>query len=340
MIDRGMTALGKLARPPAVWVRSRLMAVPTSKVTFEALDYVPGDPVKQATLERHAGLFISGFNAVLASVDVAAVEERLSRVPADDRGFAYEGAGMGCAVLDTITPGRGDRLGELLRTHGEPHRFLIHVGAGWALARLKLRPRGRLKTLDPALWWLALDGFGFHEAAFHTERYVRRRARHGRLDGYELRAFDHGLGRALWFIECADPERIASTVGTFEPGRRGDIWGGVGVACGYTTVVDTSDVERLSELSGEYGVFLAQGAAFAAAVRATEGNLNPHVRVVVELLSGQSAEEVALAVDREREKVVPDVTGASYEAWRARVRGWLASGAPAAGEAAAAPPLA
>lgn len=336
MIDRATGALGSIGRPATVWLRSRLMSVPTSKVTFEALGYVPGDPVKQATLERHAGLFISGFNAVLASVDVAAVEEPLSRVPADDRGFAYEGAGMGCAVLDTITPGKGDRLGELIRTHGQQHRFLVHVGAGWALARLKLRPRGRLTTLDPALWWLALDGFGFHEAAFHTDRYVRRRARHGRLDGYELRAFDHGLGRALWFVECADPERIARTVATFEPERRGDIWGGVGVACAYT-VVDTADVERLSELSGEYQVFLAQGAAFAAAVRATEGNLNPHVRAVSELLSGCRAEEVAATVEREREKVVPDVTGASYEAWRARVRDWLSSGAGADAEAEAAP---
>jgi hypothetical protein len=304
--------------------------VSPQEVTFEKRGYVPGDPEAQAALERHAMTFVEGFNATLASVDVAALEEPLARIPADQRGFAYEGAGMALAALDLVTPGSRDRIGRLLRSHGAPYAYVIHVGAGWALARMKLRPRDRL-DLDPALRWLVLDGYGAHETGFNTRRTVGRAAPPPRrLTGYERRVFDQGVGRTLWFNECADPDRIARTIGRFDQGRRGDLWSGAGTAATYTIVAAAHELERLRELSGEHAPHLAQGAAFAAMVRHDEGNLNAHTRMAAEVLCGRPAEDVVDQVLRARADLRPDPSGASYERWRTRVREALAAGATGA----------
>src|SRR6185295_14439151 len=88
---------------------------------------------------------------------------------------------------------------------------------------------------DPVLGWLALDGYGFHEAFFRTERSVRRQEvpRKVRGFGYPRHAFDQGIGRCLWFVEGAHVGRIAATIGAFPEDRRPDLWSGVGLAATY-----------------------------------------------------------------------------------------------------------
>jgi enediyne biosynthesis protein E3 len=321
-----MIAIGALtdSRRPTLSVRLRSrLAVPPRLVTFSARGYLPGAPAAQAVLEGHAKTVVAGFNATLAARDVAELEAPLARVPADERGFAYEGSGMALALFDLVTPGSRDRFGTLLRTHGRPYALTAHVGAGWALALLRLRPRDRL-GLDPALRWLALDGYGAHAAAVHTQRTVREQApAPGRLRGYERRAFDHGVGRTLWFVECADPERVAYAAGRFAEDRRADLWAGVGIAAAYTTVAGVSELDRLLDLSGGFRWHLAQGVAQAAMLRLDEGNLNAHTRMACDVLCGRPGEEVAEAARAARAELRPDPTGASFERWRTRVREWL-----------------
>ena len=49
---------------------------------------------------------------------------------------------------------------------------MMHVGLGWALARLRRSVTPYLAQLDPLLGWLAVDGYGFHEGYFDWPRYV------------------------------------------------------------------------------------------------------------------------------------------------------------------------
>src|SRR5262249_43750809 len=154
-------------------------------------------------------------------------------VESGERGFAFEGAAMASALLDLLALGRGRRLEGLLRGPGAAHVYMVHVGAGWALARLRRRPWSRLHGLDPLLGWLSVDGYGFHQGFFAWERFVRRQEEPRRLSAYARRAFDQGLGRSLWFVHGADVERIASSVKSFSVRRRGDLWSGVGLAATY-----------------------------------------------------------------------------------------------------------
>jgi hypothetical protein len=100
---------------------------------------------------------------------------------------------------------------------------MLHVGAGWALARLPRRVESNLYRFDPLLRWLVLDGYGFHQGYFHWRRFVARQERPKRLSPYALRAFGQGLGRSLWFVNGAEAGRVARCIAGVTPERRSDL---------------------------------------------------------------------------------------------------------------------
>jgi|SRR5271157_3178903 len=216
---------------------------------------------------------------------------------------------------------RTNRFQMFLDGPGAAHAYMLHVGAGWAVARLPWLG-GRLRSqFDPLLRWLALDGYGFHEGYFRFRRYIDGLVEPRRLSGYGRRAFDQGLGRSLWFVEGADVIQIAMRIESFPAFRRGDLWSGVGLACAYAGGVGRAEIEALREASDHY-LDLAQGAAFAAKARQRAGNSAPHTALACEVLCGMTAEESARVTDEALEGL-PDTSGddlPSYETWRTRVR--------------------
>lgn len=311
------------SKPLGVRIRSRLLSIDVRETTFEKRGFEPTSPAAQAALEGHAAHFVLGFNEAVGAVDVADLEAPLRALPPEQRGFAYEGAGMGLAVLDLFTPGSGGRLAELLEGHGKPHVIEIHGGAGWALARLRLRPRNRLPALEPFLRSCAIDGWGFHEGAFRPKPYTYRQVRPRRLRGYQLHAFDQGLGRALWFVNCADPERIARMIAGFAEERRADLWAGIGLAATYTAAGQPGTLEALCELSGRHRLELGKGSVFAATMRHSGDIVLEHTRTAVEAFAGRSVEEAAELADRARAGLEPNEDG--YARWRERVKEGLGS---------------
>ena len=93
----------------------------------------------------------------------------------EQRGFAYEGAAMALALLDHVLPWRRNRLARFIRGPARDHIYMAHVGAGWALARLRRGTNRYFHKLDPLLRWLAMDGYGFHEGYFHWQRTIEAR---------------------------------------------------------------------------------------------------------------------------------------------------------------------
>ncbi|WP_262391531.1 DUF1702 family protein [Nocardiopsis sp. CNR-923] len=181
--------------------------------------------------------------------------------------------------------------------------------------------------LDPVLRWLVHDGYGFHQAYFHTGTHVHRRVRDGRAarytgDGpYALRAADQGMGRALWFVGGTDPDRVAALIESFPEGRRADLYAGVGLAATYAGGADTDELRRLRDRAGRHGPHLAQGSAFGAEARIRAGLLVPHTETATGVLCGTDAETAA----RASRDLRPETLGAEdperpwYEVWRARL---------------------
>jgi enediyne biosynthesis protein E3 len=312
--------------PPTALRRglARLLRIDERETDFEVRGFAPAEDVVRQTLELHGRSFTTGFNEALVTPEPGGLARRLGAVAEAERGFAFEGAAMALALLDVMLPGGRRRLGRLLDGPGAAHVYMLHVGAGWALARLRRRPWAGLR-LDPLLRWLALDGYGFHEAFFHPERVVRRGARPRRLRAEQRRIFDQGVGRALWFVEAADPDRIAYTIGVLDPERRADLWSGAGLAATYAGAITDDGLARLAAASGRYRLHAAQGAAFAVGARVRAGNLVPHAELACELLCGLDARAAAGVTDSAL-RAVRGGEAEDYERWRAEIRARLARG--------------
>jgi hypothetical protein len=248
-----------------------IFGISTREVTFARRGFRGGEGGMRERIERVGRTFREGYHAALrhGGPDLS---PKLDQIELEFRGFAYEGAGMGLALLDRLTPWRRGRVQDFLRGAGEPHTYMVHVAIGWAVARLPGKIEKTLERLDPLLRWLVLDGYGFHEGFFHWRRYLRGQPIPKRVTGYAARAFDQGLGRSLWFVEGGDVARVRQTIAEFPENRQLDLWSGIGLACVYAGEVNETALNLLRDASGAFRPQLAQGAAFAAKARCRAGN--------------------------------------------------------------------
>ncbi|MEO5876356.1 MAG: DUF1702 family protein [Streptosporangiaceae bacterium] len=308
-------------------IRKRLLMPDPSEVTFEKRGFHAGNPLAQSALEMTGAQFLAGLEIGLTSRGPAEVEELFEKVDRPFRGFAHEGAAMGFAIADAFAPWRrGGRIRAFADGPGAPHIYLVHVGIGWAMARLP-RPLWRSVVLpDPLLRWLALDGYGFHQAYFATPRYVvgqrpiTVRVPWADPSGYAARVADQGIGRALWFVCGADAEYLADLIGRFPQPRRADLWSGTGLAAAYAGGADPAELGTLRKLAAGYRQELAQGAAFAAKARLRAGLVTPHTVAAVGVLCELSVEDAAHRTDEALAQLPPDGPVPAFEIWRHRIR--------------------
>jgi enediyne biosynthesis protein E3 len=285
----------------------------------------------QTRLEQVGETFLDGYHAALQYRALPALAARLNSTDTDLRGFAFEGAAMGLALLDTLAPWRPNRLTKFLSGDGNAHAYMVHVGVGWVWARFSFGFRRFRRRLDPLLSWLAFDGWGFHEGFFHWPEYVAGKPPPRRLAGYERRAFDQGLGRSWWFVNGGSPELIARTIAALPAERRPDMWSGVGLAATYAGLASESVLRALRDLAGSSCPQLGQGAAFAAKARQRAGNLTPYTDLAARVLCGLSAKDAARLCDTTLEDLpasaprfgtAPDAgdPDPAYEIWRQRIQ--------------------
>jgi len=248
----------------------------------------------------------------------------LRRYPAF-RGFAYEGCGMAMAIRDAL-PMSGRRwTRDLLASRGANHVYMVYIGVGWAMARLPKMRWSSIAPHDPVLRWLALDGLGFHQAYFHTKKYIDGQHQ-DRIPGWEpqayaRRVFDQGMGRALWFINGSDVQRAASCIGAFAPSRQGDLWSGTGLASVYAGGVDAGELSDMVRLAGQYRSHVAQGAAFAAKARLLAGLVTPGTELGVKVHCDMSVEDAAAVTEEARDRLpASDTDVPIFEVWRERIR--------------------
>lgn len=311
-------ALVKLFLAP---LRRWLLGISAEETTFARRGFRGGGGGAREHLERVGPAFMGGYHAALEeSTDLAALTTRLESFELEWRGFAYEGAGMGLALLDFLSPWRRDRVQRFLATSGDAHAYVVHVGIGWVLARTPGNVERRLARLERLLRWLAVDGYGFHEGFFHWPRYLKDQPPPVRLQGYARRVFDQGLGRSLWFVDGADVDLIPRTIGALRAERHADLWSGVGLAAAYAGGVDASALWKLRVAAGPCWPPLAQGAAFAAKARQRARNLTSHTQQAAEILCGMSAEDAARLTDEALENLPANAAEPAYEIWRRRIQ--------------------
>ncbi|MFE0023250.1 DUF1702 family protein [Amycolatopsis sp. NPDC059021] len=301
-------------------VAARLLRQDMGQVDFGPRRFRLRPGPARGVLESAGRAFLTGLNASLETAGDA-LAEKITRLEPELRGFAFEGAGMGCALLDLLLPRRRRRVAALLSGPAADYPHLVHVGVGWAYARLRLRPVRGPSGADPLLRWLAWDGFGFHQGFFHADRVIGRQRVERGLPRDVRRVRDQGLGRALWFCECADPDGVALRIAEFPERRRADLWSGIGLAATYAGGADAGELARLADLSGPFRAHLAQGCAFACAARRVSGIVPAHTDKAADVLARTDTATAADWTDRALTTLGPRPhTFAQYQRWRAEIR--------------------
>ena len=307
-------------------LRRRILTPNVSETSLEKRGFHRKSPAAQELLETVGEKFLLGYAHAVEARNPAQAEEWLEEISLKFRGFAYEGAGMGYGMLDGLPGGGRSHTAEFLAGPGEKHDYIIYVGVGWAMARL---PRFRwpsAESFDPLLRWLVLDGYGFHQAYFHTAKYVHQQYQETNFpwpgkehSEYALRAIDQGIGRALWFVRGTDVDLVTKTIAGFPESRRGDLYAGVGLASTYACGVSGPELCELAERAGEHRGRLAQGSAFAAEARVRAGLLIPETDVATRAICGLPAERAAAITQEVRPAVVVDGELPAFETWRQRI---------------------
>lgn len=305
-------------------LRQLLFSISPAETGAERRGFPAREAEARPRLEHIGRTFVAGYRAGLDDPRPKNLAAALEQVPAESRGFAFEGAAMSLALLDHLTPWNRARLDALLAGEGARHVYLLHVGRGWAKARLKRRLDGPERGSDPLLGWLAVDGYGFHEGFFAWRRWFERRELPRRVSGYARRVFDQGLGRCAWFVFGARVERIARVLTGFAHERHSDLWSGVGLAAAYAGGVEEWELQALSELAGPHRPALAQGAAFAAQARARAGNPTDATERACRIFCGAGARDAARETERAEVGLPADGTEPRFEAWRRRIQKALA----------------
>ncbi|MEV0774240.1 DUF1702 family protein [Streptomyces sp. NPDC050433] len=295
-----------------------------SSTSLEVRGFRRKNPQAQELLETIGRTFLEGYGHAVQARSPLDAEVQLEAIPAQFRGFAYEGAAMGCAILDSLPGTKGRRLAQLMDGRGSAHIYMVYVGIGWAMARLPRALRPKTAETDPLLRWLVLDGYGFHQAYFHTDRYVHQQYRDTRFSwphgpaSYAQRAIDQGIGRALWFVGGTDVNDVVSLIDTFAETRRSDLYSGAGLAATYAGGADEAELELLRQCAGTHRPQLLQGSAFAAEARQRAGLSVTGTRIATKVLCGTDPQEASL-VCREMRPESDRVDASSYEQWRQRI---------------------
>jgi len=301
-------------------LRKLLFGISAAETLVATRGFTVSNPAVKTRIEQIGSSFVEGYHAALLDNNPVSLAVTLNASPLEQRGFVFEGAAMGLVICDFLAPWRQSRWQAFLQGPGAAHTYMLHVGAGWAMARLP-GFGGMLKNLDPLLRWLVLDGYGFHEGYFHSNKSIVSQIYPNSISGYGYCAFDQGLGRSFWFVYGADAQRIASIINDFPLSRRKALWSGVGLAAAYAGGVAVADLQTLAELADQYQPQLAQGAAFAAKARQLASNPAEHTQNACRIFCRTTADVAAGITDQALlDLPFDDSTLPAYEYWRQRIQ--------------------
>jgi hypothetical protein len=316
-----IAASGVTVNRPLTRLRKHILGISFQEVTFERRGFIDGDA--RVHLEQIVRVFLQGYHAALNDQGPETLAFNLEAVDREFCGFAYEGAAMGLTLLDQLSFSNRQRLCTFLNGFGSNHSYMIHVGVGWAIARVPWLRRNFDQAsghLDPLLRWLAADGNGFSDFYFGFPDFLRKPERLNRLEGYTRHAYAQGVGRSLWFVAGANANRISRWISELPHSLHGDLWSGAGLACAMAGGADQFAIERLKKLSGDYQAAVAQGAAFAAKTRQQADNPTHHTEMACQILCGLDANAAAQLTDATRRCLPEDGKVPAYEIWRQRIQ--------------------
>lgn len=291
--------MGKLAI-----LRKMMFALPLSEANFDVRGFQVNE-LPRKRLEEVAKTVVQGYNTALETglsddllVNRMMIKNELS-------GFFNEGIGMGLYTLDLFSPFNKNRFWDFIKGAGKNHEYMSYIGAGIACGVFFNRPFKKfLDKASPTSGLLILNGFGFYYAYFKPNKTINKLyiPNSVKEDPFYIECYDNGIGRALWFYNGGNPQKIFNTISTFPEERKPGIWAGVGLAATYAGGVSPDKILELKELASQYNFMLGEGSVLASHTR--DIAQNPHNTDTTQIiLTGKSAQECNDFANKANEKL-------------------------------------
>ncbi|MCF8460314.1 MAG: DUF1702 family protein [Flavobacteriales bacterium] len=199
------------------------------------------------------------------------------------RSVAFEGASMGVALTDWKS------WAEYAK-RAEKHGTQVHIGLGWAIAQPPKSPEGgtssplnppkgdlasppqldlasTLSQIEQELRVKVLDGVGYWHGLFQRRATIRTQQIPEFITAEYQAGFDHGVGRAIWYITKGEVDKVANIISHFSEDRRPNLWQGIGVALTFVGGCPDELIAELKSAAGKFRLNLEKG------IEAAEGSM-------------------------------------------------------------------
>ena len=277
----------------AGYLRTGIFGLPIDEARFSVRGFNRASPAR-ARLEQVGTSVVHYYNLAVAEGCGDNLAEYLGFISNELCGFAHEGAAMGLFAIDALAPFSRGNFDRFIRGPAKNHLYMSFIGAGLAIGALHLRFEQAVSKYTHFSRMLILDGYGFFHAFFRTDPAVRRMRIPSKVVANPVyrERYDAGVGRALWFVEGGDPDRLAKTVEAFSPERRPQLWAGIGLAATYAGGVSAEWIARLLEVASGHELMIGQGALLACHARHRAGNPADHNNLAAQILTGMTSAQL------------------------------------------------
>lgn len=227
----------------------------------------------------------------------------LESEPPEFRSIAYEAASMEIGLRDLALGKELNNWKKFYCGSAEDHTFHMDIGLGWAFAKTEISPTPFLKFLQPAKSWMVFDGIGYYYGLFKGRRTVRNQLVPEDVIAEDWHGFDQGLGRRLWYISKGEVSVLTELLQPFHTSRQGDLWRGIGIACGYVGGSDKWRLEQLLNCSTAFKDQLCTGVTFAAISRAASNSVTQDLVLACEIICQKTRTDVLSFATELRERI-------------------------------------
>ncbi|MEQ9483304.1 DUF1702 family protein [Coleofasciculus sp. F4-SAH-05] len=104
-------------------LRQSLFSISPAEATFARRGFQCNEAQTQQRLEQVGHTFLQGYHGAIAYDCSTPLIAQLNTVSPEWRGFAFEGAAMGLALLDGLIPWKGNRVSTFLGNAGANHTY-------------------------------------------------------------------------------------------------------------------------------------------------------------------------------------------------------------------------
>lgn len=211
--------------------------------------------------------FLSVQNVIKEHVGLEEAIAYLDSEPEEFRSIGYECASMMLGLRALTNGGQWNAWTQFYEQSKKVHSFHMEIGLGWAFAKAEVSPETHLRALPSVIRLMVYDGVGYYYGLFKGRKTVKSQQVPANISKQQMNGFDQGLGRRLWYIALGDVKKAVQLLEPFHSDRRGDLWRGVGIACGYVGGNSKETLGALADASANYLPQLSTGIALAGVSR-------------------------------------------------------------------------